>query len=626
METLELKWFTVIPVYGVHFHARLWNCFTALISRHDMVASSMASLLPPMLLVALAKQLGMDRIVLLTKLASDEDMDDLTSMSLFEEISCHFLEKRPGGENFDYLRPEDFVKAMIVDSVSFHICVRDNETWFSRDIAWVVANNGSQIGDSLPRLRLDSQFYTISKGQPFTLKEVYQAKSKFFEKEFGTWDAASGLSVPSPYIWNRRNNLLGITLTAASLPWAVFSQQINDTFFMGFVPEVLKTIASTCNFSVDWKVPADGKYGAPTENGSFNGLAGLLQRNKADIVAAGFAVTLERSAVVSYSNALFESVATLIILDPAFSTGKNREVDSDSYLSVFTPSGWMCFVVVLIALTLSYFIFFLISSNKLESWTCIEGFGKSIWFVYQSGIQMSIPYEFEDYQVSSKIFFMIAGSYSIIFLAYYEGVLTSFLTVSPDPPKFSSIGDVIDKGYKVITIAESKHDTDFKLAPPGTGRHKAYHKTMKGNQEAYFPDYETMIPAVLLNNPKLAVAGSVYSFIGDSRLLPLPNLADARVDPVAFGFQKSSEFIDLINSELVKMENSGLKHFLWNKWIEFRQPEDVCGCKVQEEAFVVGVQNLFFPVVMLGSGIVLGISVMLLESLLKMACLKLRGK
>ncbi len=126
----------------------------------------MASLLPPMLLVALAKQLGMDRIVLLTKLASDEDMDDLTSMSLFEEISCHFLEKRPGGENFDYLRPEDFVKAMIVDSVSFHICVKDNETWFSRDIAWVVANNGSQIGDSLPRQGWTVNSIPFLKGSP----------------------------------------------------------------------------------------------------------------------------------------------------------------------------------------------------------------------------------------------------------------------------------------------------------------------------------------------------------------------------------------------------------------------------------------------------------------------------
>ncbi len=579
------------------------------------------NLLPPMLLVTFAKHLEMNRIVVFSSNIVDKELHYLKDISKLEGVSCHTLEERPGGD-FDELKLEDFVKTMIVDSASFHTYVGDNENWFKSDIAWVVADNGSQTGESLPRLRFDSQFYTVSgeEEEPYTLKEVYRAKSRLFENPIGTWDSSNGLNVSDPYIWNRRKNLMGVTITAASLTWAVFSKQVNDTFFTGYVPEMLESIASDCNFSVSWIVPKDGNYGAPLKNGSFNGLAGLLERKDVDIVAAGFAVTLERSAVVSYSNSLFESPGSLIILDPAYS-GTVTEVDSDSYLFVYTPSGWMVVVVLLFSLSLSYIIFFLNSSNNVGCRTCLQGMGKSIWFVFNSGLQLSVPYEFADHPVSSKIFFMIAGSYSIVFIAYYEGVLTSYLTVAPDPPKFNSIGDVVDHGYKVATIAESKHDTDFKLARPGTGRHKAYHKTMKGNPKAYFKDFDTLIP-VLLNDPNLAFAGPVHSFIGDSRFLPLAGLSDATSDTVAFGLQKSSDFLGLINYELVKIRSSGLQYFLWNKWSEFRNPEDTCGCKVQDQALALGIQNLFFPIIILVSGIILGICLMIMESLLKLLWLK----
>ncbi len=578
-----------------------------------MVTSS-ADLLPPMLLISMARYLQIDLIVILTsKEITDENIEDLALISKREDMSSHVLEEQSHG-GFDKLRSEDFARTMIVDFAGFHMVVDENEKWFTSNIAWLVPyERPNRVAPK--RLRLDSQFYTVSGGQSHTLKEVYRAKLKLFENNFGTWNVSNGLDISTPYIWNRRKNLRGITISAASLPWAVFSQQINDTYFMGYVPEVLETIALSCNFSVAWITPADGNYGAPLGNGSFNGLTGLLQRKETDIVAAGFAVTLERSAVVSYSNSLFESQASLIILDPTF-TGTVRDVDSNSYLSVFTPLGWLCLFIIIFALKISYCIFFFVRSKEITRWTCLEGLGKAIWFVYSSGLQLSLPYEFSDYPLSSRIFFMVAGSYSIIFIGYYQGVLTSFLTVTPDPPKFSSIGDVVDQGYKVVVIAEAKHDTDFRLAPPGTGRHKAYHKTMKGNPDAYFPNFETLTPA-LLNNPSLAFAGPVYSFIGDSRFLPLTGLADATVDPVAFGLQKASEFMDLINYQLLKMENSGMQPFLRHKWIEFRNPEDTCGCKVQDEAIVLSFKSLFAPVLILGSGIALGISLMIMESLLK---------
>ncbi len=140
---------------------------------------------------------------------------------------------------------------------------------------------------------------------------------------------------------------------------------------------------------------------------------------------------------------------------------------------------------------------------------------------------------------------------------------------------------------------------------------------MKNNPNAFYPTVESMTEAILSNPTSFAVAGIEHTFIGDPRFLPLTGLVDAREDSIAFGVQKNSEFVDLINYQLLKMESSGLEPFLRNKWLEFRKPEDVCGCNVQDEAQVLGIKNLLFPVSILFSGIVAGLVLIILESLLK---------
>lgn len=576
-----------------------------------MAATLLANFLPPLLATSLARHLQMDRIfVLVSNDTSDGDAATLASMTLSEEMSCYLW---TGEDVFGEAFQEMFRGAIIIDAMGFHKSVESDETWFGSDIAWMVDEIYCDVSSGL---RLDSQFYSIKPGEPYVLKEVYAVRSKLFEKELGTWDQFGGLKIPIPYIWDRRRDLSGATVRAASLPWKGFSLRVNDTNFSGYVPDLLSAISKVYNFSVAWMVPADGNYGAALENGSFNGLTGLLQRGEADIVAAGFAVTLGRSRAISYSNTVFRSLGTLIIIDPAY-IGMAAEINADAYFAIFTPLGWLCLWAALFCIAASYFIFFCVATGIIGPISGLIGTWKAALFTFHSQFHFPISNDFPQYSYSSKMFYFIAAGYSIVFVAYYEGILTSYLTVTSPPHKFSSISDVVDEGNKVITIAESKYETDFNSAPPGTGRHKAYEQTMKNNPNAFYPTVESMTEAILSNPTSFAVAGIEHTFIGDPRFLPLTGLVDAREDSIAFGVQKNSEFVNLINYQLLKMESSGLEPFLRNKWLEFREPEDVCGCNVQDEAQVLGIKNLLFPVSILFSGIVAGLVLMILESLLK---------
>ncbi len=76
------------------------------------------------------------------------------------------------------------------------------------------------------------------------------------------------------------------------------------------VPSILKAMQDMSNFSVVWTQPEDGNYGVPVGDGSgdWNGMVGMVHRKEADMVAAGLAVTLIRSEVISYTYAFLQQV------------------------------------------------------------------------------------------------------------------------------------------------------------------------------------------------------------------------------------------------------------------------------------------------------------------------------
>ena len=71
------------------------------------------------------------------------------------------------------------------------------------------------------------------------------------------------------------------------------------------------------NFTYTVIEPPDGQYGALQPDGTWNGIVKLLANQDIDIGTTTFAVTQERSTVITFASPLFEVYYSLFIKNPA---------------------------------------------------------------------------------------------------------------------------------------------------------------------------------------------------------------------------------------------------------------------------------------------------------------------
>ena len=75
---------------------------------------------------------------------------------------------------------------------------------------------------------------------------------------------------------------------------------LNGTEFGGIIGELWKELGNSLGFSYSIK-PAS-KYGSKLDNGSWNGMVGMVQMKEVDMAICDCTVTLERSKVVSFTS------------------------------------------------------------------------------------------------------------------------------------------------------------------------------------------------------------------------------------------------------------------------------------------------------------------------------------
>ena len=92
------------------------------------------------------------------------------------------------------------------------------------------------------------------------------------------------------------------------------------------------------NFTYPLTKPPDGKWGAIQPDGSWNGMVNLLAKQDIDI-AVPLTVTLERSAVMTFSTPLTQVYFSLFIKNPA---------DTFNYMAYIEPMHWLSWISILI--------------------------------------------------------------------------------------------------------------------------------------------------------------------------------------------------------------------------------------------------------------------------------------
>ncbi len=540
--------------------------------------------------------------------ATDQGLDSLTRLPsrIGDGVSVTFAET--SGDAADLLLPTG---SLVLNDGSFHRRVSRMEDWFKEDVFWISRRLDGE--DPPEALRLDSNFfYAALQGantSSFDVRELYRIKSRLFDNFLGSWDESAGLEITDRVVYERRKNMQGVVLEATTRMWDFYISEKDGGGYQGLVPDIMEKIQDVCNFSVEWSIPADNKFGTLMEDGTWNGMIGEVDRKNVDLAAGPLAITLERSAVADYAFAFYEDFSTLLILDPSYAGGQNT-VNLSAYLHVFTPKGWILIALVTLLIFAARMVIYVVQREGLLS----TGINSSLSFAFKSVLKLD--HTFRSTTPARKVFYLTAAMFSIVAMSYYEGMITSFMTAQQQSGKIESFYDTLELDYQVVVVPGMKQVTDLETAPEGSGRRVVYEKTIKNNPDAYYPSFEA-VKELLLTTPRTAWYSSAVAFKDDQRILKLTGMVDAYVARAGFAFQMNSEFLSMFNYQMIRMYQSGVHKFLLKKSSGFRIPDDTCGCPSIGSVSALGYDNLLFPTLILSSGMIMACLLMVSEVLRK---------
>ena len=95
------------------------------------------------------------------------------------------------------------------------------------------------------------------------------------------------------------------------------------------------------NFTYTLIKPPDGQWGTLQPDGTWSGMVNLLANQDIDIAATLFAVTKERSTVISFTDTISESYHSLFIKNPA---------ETFNLMAYIDPMHWLTWIGLFVLL------------------------------------------------------------------------------------------------------------------------------------------------------------------------------------------------------------------------------------------------------------------------------------
>ena len=367
--------------------------------------------------------------------------------------------------------------------------------------------------------KLTSEIYCyeyLGYNDSFGVMEKYSIQSQTLKSiDFGQYSKDTGLHFVDANKWERRQNFTGVTLISSGLDWKPMAEPIFDdngklSHISGYFPLLLEVIQQKLNFKIEWVLPEDGKWGSKEDDGNWNGLVGLLEKKKIDLVCAPVTITMERSYVMEFTFPAYHETYTLISQK---SDGSAPNIWG--YLIIFTTDAWQAIFVYLICITTSYFLwqnFCTGSNNNLKS----DGLQSSIALVYCILIQMEYPIFLR--RASVKLLHFTFCVFACVIFAFYSADLTSRLTVNPSRAKIKSFAEAYEQDFTVAVLGGSVTETMMASATKGSGMNMVWEDRVQPNSELFLSSNNELKTFVMRSKKNLAYAGRLF-FMSDERFV-----------------------------------------------------------------------------------------------------------
>ncbi|XP_047495884.1 glutamate receptor ionotropic, delta-2-like [Penaeus chinensis] len=333
----------------------------------------------------------------------------------------------------------------------------------------------------------------------------------------------------------------------------------------GFAFEMLNELQSKFGFRYELVSPYDGNWGNKLNNGTWNGMVGMVYRKEVDLGVGPFTVTLERAEVIDFTFPFY--VEPSAILTPAGATSKKIL----AFLSPFSFEVWLGVLVSFVVLGPIMLVLSRSSSNAfLYPYDTYSASRKVSLFGYYWMLCASLFQQGVTYPMSSPARVVFGGWIVgvIALTCAYTGVLISFLTV----PRAEN---VVDGLYSLPRQSEflwtfkrnSAHHSLF-LGKDTTGIYAQIGAPFLGDEDGLVDANEEGIRKVLERTHVFIKERSFLDFVVEEnfRRSGECNLRIAREEffPAGFGWihQKGDDIGKLFNKEFILMQQTGL----FTKW------------------------------------------------------------
>lgn len=368
-------------------------------------------------------------------------------------------------------------------------------------------------------LKLTSEVFCYeNKNNETTIIEKYSILSSVSKSVvFGHYANTSGLHVSSANKWERRKNFTGVTMTLAAMEWKPFTEKVSDgdgkfVQFTGIFPMLVQDMKKVMDFEIEWVLPSDGKWGIKGDDGHWNGLVGLLEEKKIDLVCAAITLVIERTLVMDFTFPVYHETFTLI------SQKKNEEnaINLWGYIAIFRMEAWLLIFLLLCCMAISYFFRkkVLCKDIFIGAKANAENFVSSVSLVYFTFIQLEYPIHLRS--VSTKVLYTTTCIFACIIFLFYSADLTARLTVIPTSSQIKSFAEAYEQDYSVGVLGESVTEAMMAFSIEGSGINDVWKYIVEPNPELTVSNKKELMEHIMKSEKNLAFA-EITSFTSDPR-------------------------------------------------------------------------------------------------------------
>ncbi|KAF7990138.1 hypothetical protein HCN44_009873 [Aphidius gifuensis] len=520
---------------------------------------------------------------------------------------------------------------------------------------WVTPwEHGDKISKFLRKAEIEGltgqiRFNNDSRRQNYTLHVVEMTVNSAMVK-VAEWTDESGFqAISAKYVrlpsQEIERNKTYIVTTIVEEPYIMLKKLetgkvlVGNDRFEGYCKDLADLIAQKLGIKYELKIVDDGKYGSenPDVPGGWDGIAGELIRNEADVAIAPMTITSERERVIDFSKPFMSLGISIMIKKPV-----KQKPGVFSFLNPLSKEIWVCVIFSYIGVSI---VLFIVSRFSPYEWRVIQPSGvidqargdsmqhphsgpgslhapnpcmandfsilNSMWFSLGAFMQQGC--DISPRSISGRIVGSVWWFFTLIIISSYTANLAAFLTVERMVVPINSPEELASQTEVQYGTLHHGSTWDF-FRKSQISLYSKMWEFMNSRKHVFVNTYDEGIRRVRQSKGKYAllIESPKNEYINERE--PCDTMKVGRnLDAKGFGVATpiGSPLRDKINLAVLSLKESGELTKLVNRWW-YDRTECRHGDKqdARNELSLSNVAGIFYILI---SGLLLALAVALLE-------------